>query len=155
MWQRAQSLYLIGVSIVSLVNLFMSLAVITAGTFWWKVSPLGVEPEGLAETWDQYIAAGLLGFLMFMAILVVTLFEKRKVQMRLIRLLQVVVILILAAQYWTVYQTNQTLKLMQHDTVVSYGLGLVLPIISFLLLSMAYNGVKKDEELVKSVDRIR
>ena len=35
------------------------------------------------------------------------------------------------------------------------GIGLVLPLISIILLFMANSGIKKDEKLVKSVDRIR
>ena len=35
------------------------------------------------------------------------------------------------------------------------GIGLILPLISIILLFMANSGIKKDEKLVKSVDRIR
>ena len=116
---------------------------------------MGIEPVGLALTWDQYISAGLHGVVLFLAVRVITLYQKRKIQMRLIRLLQVFVIIILGAQYWSVHVTNQLLEFQGHNTTVSYGIGLVLPVISFILLGMSYRGVKKDDELVKSVDRIR
>lgn len=45
-----------------------------------------------------------------------------------------------------------------HDpalTSSSYGIGAFLPIASVILLFMAWRGVRKDEKLVKSLDRLR
>jgi ABC-type polysaccharide transport system permease subunit len=42
------------------------------------------------------------------------------------------------------------------ETAVSEkGIGIYLPIISIVLLALANKAIKKDEELVKSVDRLR
>lgn len=42
------------------------------------------------------------------------------------------------------------------ETVVSEkGIGIFLPIISIVLLALANKAIKKDEDLVKSVDRLR
>jgi ABC-type polysaccharide transport system permease subunit len=42
------------------------------------------------------------------------------------------------------------------ETLVSEkGIGVLLPIISIVLLAMANKAIKKDEDLVKSVDRLR
>ena len=42
------------------------------------------------------------------------------------------------------------------ETVVSEkGIGMFLPIISIVLLVLANKAIKKDEDLVKSVDRLR
>lgn len=42
------------------------------------------------------------------------------------------------------------------ETIVSEkGIGMLLPSISIVLLALANRGIKKDEDLVKSVDRLR
>jgi len=49
----------------------------------------------------------------------------------------------------------QSLNLSGETLVSEKGIGLVLPIIVVLLLVMANKAIKKDEDLVKSVDRLR
>ena len=40
-------------------------------------------------------------------------------------------------------------------SVSEKGIGMFLPILAILLLVLANNAIKKDEDLVKSVDRLR
>jgi len=49
----------------------------------------------------------------------------------------------------------QSLNLSGEATVSEKGIGMFLPIASILLLVFANKAIKKDEELVKSADRIR
>jgi len=49
----------------------------------------------------------------------------------------------------------QSLNLSGETKVSEKGIGLVLPIIVIFLLVMANKAIKKDEDLVKSVDRLR
>lgn len=49
----------------------------------------------------------------------------------------------------------QSLNLSGETLVSEKGIGLVLPIIVILLLVLANKAIKKDEDLVKSVDRLR
>lgn len=37
----------------------------------------------------------------------------------------------------------------------SYGIGAIMPILSIVFLFLAINGIRKDEKLVKSLDRLR
>jgi len=49
----------------------------------------------------------------------------------------------------------QSLNLSGETIVSEKGIGLVLPIIVIFLLAIANKAIKKDEDLVKSVDRLR
>ena len=51
---------------------------------------------------------------------------------------------------------NRTLNLSGETVTVSEkGIGMFLPIVSIVLLVLANKAIKKDEDLVKSVDRLR
>jgi hypothetical protein len=49
----------------------------------------------------------------------------------------------------------QSLNLSGEADVSEKGIGIVLPALSIVLLALANKAIKKDEELVKSVDRLR
>jgi len=49
----------------------------------------------------------------------------------------------------------QTLNLSGETTVSEKGIGMFLPLVSIILLALANKAIKRDENLVKSADRIR
>jgi hypothetical protein len=49
----------------------------------------------------------------------------------------------------------QSLNLSGETAVSEKGIGMLLPILSIVLLALANKAIKKDEDLVKSVDRLR
>ena len=49
----------------------------------------------------------------------------------------------------------QSLKVSGETAVSEKGIGMLLPIVSIVLLALANKAIKKDEDLVKSVDRLR
>jgi ABC-type polysaccharide transport system permease subunit len=49
----------------------------------------------------------------------------------------------------------QSLNVSGETQVSEKGIGIFLPIISIVLLALANKAIKKDEDLVKSVDRLR
>ena len=49
----------------------------------------------------------------------------------------------------------QSLNLSGETAVSEKGIGMFIPIISIVLLALANKAIKKDEDLVKSVDRLR
>ena len=49
----------------------------------------------------------------------------------------------------------QSLNLSGETQVSEKGIGLILPIFSIVFLVLANKAIKKDEDLVKSVDRLR
>jgi hypothetical protein len=49
----------------------------------------------------------------------------------------------------------QSLKVSGETAVSEKGIGMFLPVVSIVLLALANKAIKKDEDLVKSVDRLR
>ena len=49
----------------------------------------------------------------------------------------------------------QSLNLSGEASVSEKGIGMFLPVVSIILLALANKAIKKDEDLVKSADRIR
>ncbi len=70
--------------------------------------------------------------------------------MRACMIIIVLLILINILVFVQIAQLKQELGM-----VASYKLPCVFPLIGAVLVFLAYRGIKKDEELVKSYDRIR
>lgn len=76
-------------------------------------------------------------------------FKKRKNQFVLNRLNMILNLFLLGFfVYWSLKVSGET-------SVSEKGIGMLLPIVSIVFLVLANKAIKKDEDLVKSVDRLR
>jgi len=78
------------------------------------------------------------------------LFSRRKIQRRLTEvLITLIIIFICTNGYYTINSIP--------ENNVSFGLwgNVIIPVIQLLLAVLAHYGIKKDDELVKSYDRLR
>ena len=89
-----------------------------------------------------------------LTLLIIFLYAKRPLQMRLC-LLNVFFVLVNAGALFTLVsgEIKNILQISSFDINTQPGLYLMLASVPFFLI--AYNFIKKDEDLVKSVDRIR
>tara|TARA_R110002012_G_scaffold51138_1_gene132159 strand:- start:34843 stop:35253 length:411 start_codon:yes stop_codon:yes gene_type:complete len=136
MLQRIQTLYLILAAIVSGGLIYMF--------------ELWTTPEGVKVFADDvnYIFALFL-VSAFLSVFSIVRFKSRKSQFMLGRL-NIILNFFLLGLF--VYQSLNV----SGETVVSEkGIGIFLPIVSIVLLALANKAIKKDEDLVKSVDRLR
>lgn len=86
----------------------------------------------------------------FLTLIAVFLYKKRKTQLRLVQLsllLKGTIFGFFVYQAYKAYVENSALQ--------SFILGAILFALSILFDALATRGVKKDEELVRSMDRIR
>ena len=84
-----------------------------------------------------------------LAIVTIVLFKNRKNQFVLNRLNMILNIFLLG---FFVYRSQ---NLSGEISVSEKGIGMLIPIISIVFLVLANRAIKKDEDLVKSVDRLR
>ena len=91
----------------------------------------------------------LLGLTTMLNIISIISFKKRQNQFVLNRL-NIILNLILLGLF--VYRS---LNLSGETQVSEKGIGMFLPIVAIVLLVLANKAIKKDEDLVKSVDRLR
>lgn len=136
MLQRIQTIYLL-------------LAVITSGGLIFVFSVWENSAGESVYAQDVLIAFGM--FLASAAISLVSIFmfKNRKLQFVLGRLNIILNLFLLGVfVYWS-------LTLPGEMDISEKGIGMFLPIISIVFIVLANKAIKKDEDLVKSVDRLR
>ncbi|MBZ9786145.1 DUF4293 domain-containing protein [Psychroflexus sp. CAK57W] len=136
MIQRIQSFYLV---VAILLNGVLS--------FYF---PLWITSENVEiYALSQPVAISL--FLLSVLISIISLFsfKKRKRQFVLGRINIILnFVLVGVFAYWT-------LNLPGEMDISEKGIGMLLPILSIVFIALANKAIKKDEDLVKSVDRLR
>ncbi|RZN76603.1 MAG: DUF4293 family protein, partial [Winogradskyella sp.] len=98
---------------------------------------------------DNYLYLGLFLGSALLSLISIFSFKNRKSQFVLGRL-NIILNFILLGVF--VYQS---LSLSGETLVSEKGIGMILPIFSIVFLVLANKAIKKDEDLVKSVDRLR
>lgn len=136
MIQRIQSIHLLLASIASLALPFVfSLYGNSDGTASWAK--------------DDPIVLGLFALSGILPLIAIFLYKKRQHQFVLGRLTIILNFFLLGV---LVYRSQ---ILSGGTAVLEKGIGMVIPLISIVLLALANKAIKRDEDLVKSVDRLR
>jgi len=154
MWQRIQTVFLILAAIASglLFLPIMSFFSVSGTQELLQQAEVGMLADGVLNIKD-HISFQILAVLAAVASLAaVFLFNNRPVQMALSRLTLVVCILILVLCSIFFYMDYQLIKA---DSLVSGEFGLLSPILGIIFSILALRFIKKDENLVKSSDRLR
>lgn len=136
MLQRIQTLYMI-LALLAMVVLYI----------WFPV----VVDEASTITLDvgnPLIVVPIIG-IVFLTLFSIINFKKRQLQFVLNRLSIVLNFVLLGVFVY------KSLSVPGETLVSQKGIGVLLPIISIVLLVMANKAIKRDEDLVKSVDRLR
>ena len=136
MWQRIQTLYL---ALVAVLNGLL---------VWWL--PLYPEENGVGIRATDRIELTIV-FIVFavLPILSILMFRKRQNQFVLNRLTMILNLILLG------FFVFRSLMLSGETAVSEKGIGMLIPIFSIVFLVLANRSIKKDEDLVKSVDRLR
>ena len=145
MIQRRQSLYLF---IAALLN---------AGVFYFDLYKThtivnGVDTLGqlrVADHFPSLLIALIITLLPFVAIF---MFNNRK---RQIRMSVITIVSILAFIGLLLWRVTDLAKLVPPPSNGTYWVGSVLPVVSMVFVFLAILGIRRDEKLVKSVDRLR
>lgn len=153
MIQRVQSLYLLLSAIfMGLVFLFPFVEFIDASSKVYELNFLQFKSleENVTITYNVYPIAFFVGLSVLLSIVTIFIFKKRLLQMRfsMFNIIILIAILALVAFYTFKFKND-------FNAAIAFGISSVFPIISIILILMAFRGIKKDEKLIRSVDRIR
>lgn len=151
MIQRIQSVYLLLVAILMAAATFSPLLELTGedkATYIFSSLGIGQLFAIQYPTWGVVFFAGLSALL---ALVNIFLYKKRKLQMRVGTLTSLLILFFYVTLY--VYFSDYTTEYKLEFS--SFQFGLVLPIVALILNVLAILRIKKDENLVKSLDRIR
>ena len=147
MIQRIQSIYLLLAAILMAVTAFSPVLVLNEGltlfSYGVKDADLLVKP-----TWGIVFMAGVSALLSFISIF---MYSNRKKQSNVVFMSA----LVLVFYYLTavVYLASYLSSFPEGINTVAYGI--VLPVVALIFLLLANKAIKKDEKLVRSLDRIR
>ena len=137
MIQRIQSIYLLIAAVISGGLQFVF-------HLWENVKGVIIFAKDNMVYFGLFLASAVL------ALITIFLFKNRKLQFVLGRLNNILNFILLGLFVY------QSLSLSGETSDVSEkGIGMLLPIISIVFLVLANKAIKKDEDLVKSVDRLR
>ena len=136
MLQRIQTIYLL-------------LCVLISGVlpFFIKIWTAENKLEVFANSNDIYFGLFLISAIL--ALVSVFSFKKRQNQFVLNRLNMILNFILIGLLVY------HTLNLSGEAQVSEKGIGMLLPIFSIVFLALANKAIKRDEDLVKSVDRLR
>ncbi|OFY68502.1 MAG: hypothetical protein A2Y71_15690 [Bacteroidetes bacterium RBG_13_42_15] len=107
----------------------------------------GAAPEQLEKFLPILIILLLIALI---SIVDIFIYRKRKLQTRFtigLFILTIILIIVLAGYSFFVIQN--------FDAEISWSIKMILPLLMLLFTYLAYRGIRKDEDLVKSYDRLR
>ena len=136
MIQRIQTLYLLVVVLLTAVL-----------PFWVNLWSDANGEEIFAQ--NEILISGAFYLSAVLAIIAILLFKKRQNQFVVNRLNMILNLFLLG------FFVYRSLNLSGEISVSEKGIGMLIPIFSIVFLVLANKAIRKDEDLVKSVDRLR
>jgi hypothetical protein len=153
MLQRIQSVYLLLAAGLMLAMLFLPVASFYGSgetpTFIFKAAGIYSVETGKI-VFAEWVIFGLISLTAFVSIFTVFLFKKRQLQIKLTQINCILIFLI----YVPVFVYGQYFISGTNHTIVP-GFSIAVPLISIIIAQLAVRNIRKDEKLVRSLDRIR
>ncbi len=148
MIQRVQTLFLLGIALLSAAMLFLPFEQVNVGD---AKHMLCLMPGCLKEMVKPfvYVPIGLNIVILGLSLFTIFKYNQRKQQMKFAQLLMVLSVLLMGNLF-----TMHFLKV-GDATVVDYKIAALFPALNIVLAFLARMFIKKDDDLVKSADRIR
>ncbi len=149
MIQRKQTLFLLGVIIISALLFVFPVFYFTDSRGVVSVISLNPMPHGTIITSEFYGFVAINLLIPALSLFTILKFTNRNLQFKLANLIALLNLILISLIFLLDFiKPNVTGN-------ISYKFGLVLPIISGILAYLAAHFIKKDEQLVRSADRIR
>lgn len=155
MIQRIQSLLLLICAAVLIGCLFTPAWNAVSVNTYYEVNSfaLTIRDETISTSKNIVFIAGLVGVSILLTFFIIFKYKNRVLQMRLNMLNTILICLIEGLYFW--YIREAKLLIGTAAFTEKFGLAFYLPLAALVLCFIAGKRIQKDEELVKSVDRIR
>lgn len=145
MIQRKQTLFLLAVTVIAILLIFIPFQTFQSGLLNF---PVRLFPDGLGES-NKYAVMVLNLIIIILSLITIFQYKNRVFQYKLANILALLNIVLLALFFLLDYAGKESLA------SVSYSFGACIPLIGGILAFLAGHFIKKDEQLVRSADRIR
>jgi hypothetical protein len=155
MIQRVQTVYLMLVLIFALLFIFLPMGYLsTPGTTLsingWNLPETILEATSYATALLGWLSLVLAIIIMILTLHMILQFRKRLYQIKIGKILILIHLITVVSTFF--YLDN--VKVIAQGTF-SYGIAIIFPLISMLLVLMANRAIRRDENLVRSADRLR
>jgi hypothetical protein len=147
MIQRIQSLYLLLSTVLVGLLLFLPFAEIIKDGAVYLMNLKGILLDGPVIQ-SGIIVLFLVVVIVFMHIYIILKFKQRLLQVRLIKIAILSLLALFGMFFFTAYNTFS-------GALASFKISHVFPVIAIILDWLAMRAIKKDEALIRSIDRIR
>ncbi len=150
MIQRIQTIYLLLIQAITSALFFIPFSEFTVDNQIYYFNFKGIFTETGELITSIYPVIILLSLISLLTLITVFIYKNRNLQIRLSIFNLLLNIGLVGIVVYYILSTTTDL-----NSVVSYKIAIVLPIISVILYILAIKSIKKDEDLIKSLDRIR
>lgn len=162
MIQRRQTIFMLLTAILSGLLFFMPLMSFNANgdvmrfTIFGIQNPIEMMSLSTTYTWPLVVLTALMTIFPLYTIFI---YKKRELQVRLCRLNMLLNIILIGLVF--VYYESDVMSVIVaveddiYNLDVAYFIGMVIPLANLVFDILAIRGIKKDIELLKSVDRLR
>ncbi|TXC81321.1 DUF4293 domain-containing protein [Luteibaculum oceani] len=157
MWQRIQTIYMLLAFVALVLFNFFSLANFSFNDTTWELMPyqfVGNEMGGAPLYFLRFggIAANLVALVI---LFMITRYNNRRLQLRLGHISYFFLLVLTVVMYINMGSIKDFMEESMGKIEVVYNLGSYLPVIAIAFLILANRSIKKDEELIRSMDRLR
>lgn len=156
MIQRIQSLFLFFAFAASILMFFFPIAEFLSDFHYYKLYLM--EFKNMAPSTEQifsnYFTFPLIAFVLIIGLLsLITIFmyKKRRVQLKLIQISILLSIILIVGVFFGYPEAIKG----QINTEANFGISSYLTLVALVFLVLANRGIKRDEKLIRSSDRLR
>jgi hypothetical protein len=157
MLQRIQSLYLlIAILLLTLTLIYPLVEFISNGGDMFYLSSIGLYPKEINNETNLILRPNYLLLIIDLLVLVtmgvvIFFYKRRALQIRLLYLITTIIFAFYGAFF---FYFNRALSLLNTSSF-SFKAIIILPLLSIVLIYLAIVAIRKDDNLIKSVDRLR
>ncbi len=155
MLQRIQSLFLLGAMASGLSLLIdpMNLASVDGDVTLLKSQPQSMLDDGIFHISDHIMLIILVGLTAVLSVISIFQFKNRSRQLTFVRMTMIGFLLLLVLAAFFFYQDYS--KLNTGSYLFDIGYGAIAPVAGILFTILAIRAIRKDEKLIRSMDRLR
>lgn len=153
MFQRIQTLYMFLVLIACVALFFLPIARYYSEEIYCQLSVLSISIISVTPLDIKFNTLPLIILVSGIAVLTIitlALYKKRPQQLKIGKIILMLIILLVVLLFFYADGISKVTKITS-----SYKLGVGIPLVMLVLQFLANRSIRKDEELVKSADRIR
>jgi hypothetical protein len=155
MIQRIQTLYLLASSILVLLWYFMPLADLVNYESNFTFSIYGIKnPDDQTWLYHTLIISIITTISIIATVATIFLYKNRKLQIKASQFLLLLYTTLVAVAFLIIDNAKSLLSL-SNEIIIHHKISILFPLISLVLIFLAIKAIKRDEELVRSADRLR